>query len=218
MPARWSHEVERLRESAAAGARARPLREGEPADCLARPACRGTARRGAAFRARTRRARRTHPDRSAARRSTQVHDARFFRSSAARKPGRERFDDERERKSFVAELDARRAAASRPVCRAESTRGSSVARPSASTSQGPFSRSPLAASRLFIALVDVELLMSMRIGSPPVGNPAAIGFGVMRDATPPCGVTPAADGSEHISTMMRPASVTGFKYTCRQPM
>ena len=63
----------------------------------------------------------------------------------------------------------------------ESTRGSSVARPSASTSHGPFSRSPLDASRLFIALVDVELLMSMRIGSPPVGNPAAIGFGVMRD-------------------------------------
>ena len=69
-----------------------------------------------------------------------------------------------------------------------------------------------------MALVDVELLMSMRIGSPPVGNPAANGFGVIRDATPPCGATPAAAGSEHINTMMWPASVTGFKYACRQPM
>ena len=41
--------------------------------------------------------------------------------------------------------------------------------------------------------------MSTRIGSPAVGKPAAIGFGVIREATPPCGVTPATDGSEHIN-------------------
>ncbi len=62
-----------------------------------------------------------------------------------------------------------------------------------------------------MALVDVELLMSINMGSPPVGNPAAMGFGVILDATPPCGVTPAAEGSEQLNRMIRPASVTGFR-------
>ena len=45
----------------------------------------------------------------------------------------------------------------------------------------------------------------------PVGNPAAMGFGVMRGAVPPNGVTPVFAGSEQVRMMMRPASVTGFR-------
>ena len=37
----------------------------------------------------------------------------------------------------------------------------------------------------------IELEMSIRIGSPEVGNPAAIGFGVMIGVSPPCGTTAA---------------------------
>jgi hypothetical protein len=62
-----------------------------------------------------------------------------------------------------------------------------------------------------MALVVVDMLTSMRTGSPPVGNPAATGLGVMREATAPCGATPAPDGSEHVRTRMRPWSVTAFR-------
>jgi hypothetical protein len=45
----------------------------------------------------------------------------------------------------------------------------------------------------------------MSTGAPAVGKPAATGFGVIREAIPPYGVTPAPDGSEQVSRMTMPS-------------
>ena len=62
-----------------------------------------------------------------------------------------------------------------------------------------------------MAFVVVLMLTSSSTGAPFVGKPAASGFGVMREATPPWGATPAPEGSEHVSRITRPSSVTGFR-------
>ncbi len=48
-------------------------------------------------------------------------------------------------------------------------------------------------------------------GSGPVGKPIASGFGVMREAMPPCGATPAPAGSEVRSRPTSPASVIDLR-------
>jgi hypothetical protein len=53
----------------------------------------------------------------------------------------------------------------------------------------------------------IELEMSIRIGSPDVGSPAAIGFGVMIGVRPPCGTTAKTVGSELCTIATRPRSV-----------
>ena len=46
-----------------------------------------------------------------------------------------------------------------------------------------------------------------RYAALSVGHPAAIGLGVKRPSTAPCGATLAIDGSEQVSSMARPRSV-----------
>src|SRR4030095_3911512 len=65
-------------------------------------------------------------------------------------------------------------------------------------------------------VIDVET--SMRIGSPEVGSPAAIGFGVMMGVRPPCGTTAATIGSELCTIATRPRSVARKRYAARQAM
>ena len=102
---------------------------------------------------------------------------------------RQRLDQQGEGEALVAEVmppSGSRAPRRSP----KSTAGSSVARPSASTSHGPGRRSPSSWRRFVIAFVVVLMLTSRSTGAPPVGKPAASGLGVMREATPPWGVTP----------------------------
>ena len=86
---------------------------------------------------------------------------------------------------------------------APTTFGSSVAWPSALSSQRPGSLPPSRFVRLVSPMVVIEVLMSIRIGSGSAGMPAAIGFGVMTGVTPPNGATCASLGSdEKTSTTM----------------
>ena len=52
----------------------------------------------------------------------------------------------------------------------------------------------------------IELEMSIRIGSPDVGRPAAIGFGVTIGVSPPCGTTALTVGSELCTIATSPRS------------
>ncbi len=82
------------------------------------------------------------------------------------------------------------------------TAGSSVGRPSPSSSHVSAKRSPAVSSRADMPLVVTEVEMSISIGSPPVGMPMATGFGVNTASRPPCGATEATEGSEEwISTI-----------------
>ena len=56
------------------------------------------------------------------------------------------------------------------------------------------------------------------IGSPDVGMPAASGFGVNTDDTPPKGATLFIAGSEHATMPIRLRSVMRFMYAARQAM
>src|SRR4029078_4875444 len=64
----------------------------------------------------------------------------------------------------------------------------------------------------------IELEMSIRIGSPDVGKPAAIGFGVMTGVMPPCGTTAKTVGSELCTIATSPRSVARNRYTARHAM
>src|SRR4051812_30369113 len=64
----------------------------------------------------------------------------------------------------------------------------------------------------------IEVETSIRIGSPDVGNPAAIGLGVMMGVIPPCGTTAATMGSELCTIAMRPRSVARNRYAARHAM
>ena len=138
--------------------------------------------------------------------------ARMFRSSVTRERRRQGLDNQRERETLCDRARGRRAAASR---RAVAGKHPGIVGRAAIRVDEPRSRQTFAcaANRLFIAFVVVDALMSMRIGSPPVGNPAASGFGVIRDCTPPCGVTPAAAGSEHIKQHDEPG--VGHRFEIR---
>ena len=59
--------------------------------------------------------------------------------------------------------------------------------------------------------VVAEVEMSTSTGSPPVGNPAAMGFGVNTGSSPPKGATLAALGSEQASSITKPSSVARFR-------
>ena len=58
-------------------------------------------------------------------------------------------------------------------------------------------------------VIDVET--SMSTGSPDVGIPAAIGFGVMMGVTPPCGTTAASSGSELCTIATTPRSAARIR-------
>ena len=64
----------------------------------------------------------------------------------------------------------------------------------------------------------IEVDTSIRIGSPDVGSPAAIGFGVMKGLRPPCGATATTVGSELSTTATSPASVARLRYAARHAM
>ena len=64
----------------------------------------------------------------------------------------------------------------------------------------------------------IELEISIRIGSPDVGNPAAIGLGVMIGVRPPCGTTAKTFGSELCTIATSPRSVARNRYTARHAM
>ena len=60
---------------------------------------------------------------------------------------------------------------------------------------------------MLVMLVDT----SMRIGSADVGNPAAIGLGVMNGVRPPWGTTAATVGSELSMIATSPWSVARLR-------
>ena len=62
----------------------------------------------------------------------------------------------------------------------------------------------------------IEVDTSISNGSPDVGNPAAIGFGVMKGFSPPCGTTAFTVGSELSMIATIPLSVARFRYDARQ--
>ena len=64
----------------------------------------------------------------------------------------------------------------------------------------------------------IELDVSTRIGSPEVGNPAAIGFGVTTGVMPPCGTTAATSGSELSTIATSPRPVARSRYEARHAM
>ena len=56
-----------------------------------------------------------------------------------------------------------------------------------------------------------EVEMSTSTGVPPVGMPAAIGFGVNTGSSPPAGATLAELASEELSSIIRPWSVARLR-------
>ena len=60
--------------------------------------------------------------------------------------------------------------------------------------------------------------MSIRIGSPSVGMPTAIGSGVNTAFRPPNGATLASDGSELAIITIMPWSVARVRNAARQAM
>ena len=89
-----------------------------------------------------------------------------------------------------------------------SAAGSGVGCPAASSSQGCGSTAPSPRSRPVSPLVVVLVLTSSSTGSPCVGNPAAMGLGVMNARVPPNGATLATEGSELCSTTTMSRAVT----------
>jgi hypothetical protein len=67
-------------------------------------------------------------------------------------------------------------------------------------------------------LVVMEALMSMRMGSPSVGMPTAIGSGVNTALRPPKGATLASAGSELAIVTIMPLSVARVRKAARQAM
>ena len=65
-------------------------------------------------------------------------------------------------------------------------------------------------------VIDVDT--SIMIGSPEVGSPAAMGFGVMNGVIPPWGTTAATVGSELSMIAISPCSVARRKYAARHAM
>ena len=96
--------------------------------------------------------------------------------------------------------------------------GSSVGRPPASSTHGPGNRLPSRRSRSDSPLVVIDVLMSIRIGSPSVGMPTATGSGVNTAVRPPNGATLAVEGSELAIVTISPRSVARWRKAARQPM
>ena len=94
---------------------------------------------------------------------------------------------------------------SAPLGSTYATDGSSLPWPSLSTNQMPGARLPSFIKRIDGPLAVIELEMSIMIGSPPVGMPMAIGFGVMIGVMPPCGATLAVHGSALCTITMKPS-------------
>ena len=99
-----------------------------------------------------------------------------------------------------------------------SAAGSSVATPAASSAHSPGNRFPSLCSRPDRPLVVMDALMSIRIGSPSVGMPTAIGSGVNAAFRPPNGATLATAGSEQVTIAISPRSVARWRNDARQPM
>ena len=73
--------------------------------------------------------------------------------------------------------------------------------------QAPGSFLPACISCFANPMLVIELDVSIRIGSPEVGKPAAMGFGVRTGVVPPCGTTAATIGSELSTMATSPRSV-----------
>jgi hypothetical protein len=67
-------------------------------------------------------------------------------------------------------------------------------------------------------LVVIDALMSIRMGSPPVGMPTALGSGVNTALRPPNGATLASAGSELRIVTIMPAAVARGRKVARQAM
>ena len=105
------------------------------------------------------------------------------------RPSGQRFDEQREAEALVAGVEAaerqqRALGLGEQRARIVGRVALVVDEPRARAASCPPSSAGSAKPMLVI-----ELEMSIRIGSPDVGNPAAIGFGVMIGVRPPCGTT-----------------------------
>ena len=60
-------------------------------------------------------------------------------------------------------------------------------------------------------LVVMDMDTSISTGSPRVGQPAAIGLGVIAPLRAPCGATEWFSGAEVMSRITSPSSVTRFR-------